>query len=680
MEPIRIYLGDLTYNTVSLSTDANPLNIGYIAAYCINKFGTDVDITLFKYIEDIEEALYLSPPDILGLSNYCWCERIGLEIFRLGKRLNPEIVTVWGGPNFPIDKLSQRQYLLNKPEANIYIPLEGEVPFVNVVERLLNGRDSTRGIPAVFEEPLNGCIINSQSEGLIYGAEAKRITNLDEIPSPYLNGLLDKFFDNLLKPRIQASRGCPFTCTFCVDGSAAVNKVNRFSLERIKAELQYIAEHVPPGVESLGISDLNFGMFSRDLEISDAIVELQNRYGYPRNVMTTTGKNAKEKIIGTIQKLGGSMQLSMSVQSLDSAVLENVRRKNISADKMLALAPAIREANLRTTAEVILGLPGDSYDSHVSTLKTLVNSGMDFVQPYTLMLLNGSELNRPEERQKWEFLSKFRILPRDFIEMKSGKKIVEIEEVVVGSNTLSFKQYQDLRKLGLLVLTVTHGVAFDPFLKYLRQQELEIFELPYRMYLHLRTITGEMSEIFKNFETDTREELWDSAEELEAHYQSDESYNELLEGEKGFNIYQVHHANIVANHMSEFIELSGTVVRELMRESGRLGQQTEREISEIEDYCEGITRKIFNECRTNESPRMLFRHNIPDWLDDHADAPLSTFRRDNPMTIDFIMSDRNTQTIENELRVYNDTKIGRAQAIKRIQVTNFWRDPVVLAE
>jgi len=678
MDPVRIFLGDLTYNTVSLSTDANPLNIGYIAAYCNKKFGPDVEISLFKYIEDIEEALYSSPPDILGLSNYCWCERIGLEIFRLGKQLHPDVVTVWGGPNFPIDKPSQQKYLLNKSEVNIYIPLEGEVAFANAVERVLNCRDSIGGIPTVFQEPIDGCITNLPSGDLMYGDEVPRIKDLDEIPSPYLTGLLDKFFDNLLKPRIQTSRGCPFTCTFCVDGAAAVNKVNRFSLDRTNAELHYIAEHVPPGVESLGISDLNFGMYSRDLEISDTIVELQNRYGYPRNVMTTTGKNAKEKIIGTIQKLGGSMQLSMSVQSLDKEVLQNVRRKNISAEKMLDLAPAIREANLRTTAEVILGLPGDSYESHVSTLKSLVNSGMEFVQPYTLMLLNGSELNRPEEREKWEFLSKFRILPRDFIEMKSGKKIVEMEEVVVGSKTLSFQEYQDLRKLGLLVLTVTHGVAFDPFLKYVRQQELEIFQLPYRMYMNLKTSVGELSEILERFEKDTKEELWDSAEELEAHYQSDKSYSRLLDGEEGFNIYQVHHAIIVANHMPKFIELATAVVRELLREAGNLNKETEREISEIGKYCAGITHNVFDERGIRNSPRQLFQHNVLGWLEDRADLSLATFRTDCPVTIDFVMSEKNRRSIENELRVYNDTSIGRAQAIKRIQVTNLWRDPVVL--
>ena len=38
MKPLKIYLCDLTYDSISLATDAFPLNIGFVAAYCKNKF------------------------------------------------------------------------------------------------------------------------------------------------------------------------------------------------------------------------------------------------------------------------------------------------------------------------------------------------------------------------------------------------------------------------------------------------------------------------------------------------------------------------------------------------------------------------------------------------------------------------------------------------------------------
>ncbi len=64
--PLKIYLGDLTYDTVAVSTEAMPLNIALIASYCNKQFGDKIEITLFKYIDDLEKALQKDPPLILG--------------------------------------------------------------------------------------------------------------------------------------------------------------------------------------------------------------------------------------------------------------------------------------------------------------------------------------------------------------------------------------------------------------------------------------------------------------------------------------------------------------------------------------------------------------------------------------------------------------------------------------
>ena len=85
-KPLKIFLGDLTYTTISLATDAFPLNVGYIASYCKSKFGNDVEIQVFKYIDDLDNALNSSPPDVLGLSNYAWNHNVSYEFFKLFKK------------------------------------------------------------------------------------------------------------------------------------------------------------------------------------------------------------------------------------------------------------------------------------------------------------------------------------------------------------------------------------------------------------------------------------------------------------------------------------------------------------------------------------------------------------------------------------------------------------------
>jgi tRNA A37 methylthiotransferase MiaB len=141
-------------------------------------------------------------------------------------------------------------------------------------------------------------------------------------------------------------------CTFCADGTSLVSKVNQFSVERVRAEIRYIAERVSGSVKSLHIADLNFGMYKRDAEICDALGETKRQYNYPLYIDTATGKNSKERIIDAIKKLDGVLPMIMSVQSMTPDVLRNIKRDNIKLQDFLELKPAIRRAKLPTSSEI----------------------------------------------------------------------------------------------------------------------------------------------------------------------------------------------------------------------------------------------------------------------------------------------------------------------------------------
>jgi len=243
-KPLKIYLADLTYDTVKLQTAVFPLNIGFIASYCNKRFGSDVDITLFKYIDELDRAIQENPPDVLGMSNYCWNHRVGLEMFRMLSQKNPYAIKIWGGPNFPVDLPSQKKFLNKFPEVDVYVPIEGEEGFANIIERLLESDSKEEIREKILSKPIDNCIFLGLDSKLQHTITGKRIKNLDEIPSPYTTKHMDKFFDGRLSPMLQTNRGCPFSCTFCTDGVDTVNKVNSFSTERVRTDIKYIAEHV----------------------------------------------------------------------------------------------------------------------------------------------------------------------------------------------------------------------------------------------------------------------------------------------------------------------------------------------------------------------------------------------------------------------------------------------------
>ena len=675
--PLKIYLGDLTYTTVTLATEAFPLNVGYIASYCKKLFGNDVEITLFKYIDEIDKAVNENPPDILGLSNYCWSHNVSYEIFKMCKKTNPNVVTVWGGPNFPIDFPSQKKFMGRYEEVEIYVPTEGEIGFSNVVKKVLESNSIDEVKQKITQNPIDGCVSRNEQVQIHCTIPTLRISSLDEIPSPYLNGMMSKFFDGKLTPMLQTNRGCPFHCTFCTDGRDEVNKVNSFDIKRVQSEIQYIAEHIPKNTHSLHISDLNFGMYPRDIEICESLAKIQEKFGYPKYIKCTTGKNQKDKIIKAIKKLNRSLRVTMSVQSLDPDVLNNIRRDNISVDHMLALYPAIKEADLQTTSEVILGLPGETYSNHIQTLRELIRAKMDEIVVHTCMLLDGSEMNLPEERKKWGMKTKFRALQRDFAELSSGKKVIEYEEVVVGSNTMTFEEYINLRILAFIIFVTNQGIVFDAIQKLLREQDIDVFELYYGMLTNKKNSSRKTQQVIEQFKQATIDELWDSPQELLENFQKDSEYKKLLDGEAGTNVIYHHKAVVISEYMDDWTEYVIESARILIKNSNNYNDELENQFESVANYCRGLSHNVLGQDRLDTNPQYEFEYDIPSWLSPKTNLKLNNFKLDAKLKISFQLDDEQFKMVQDNIDIYGHSRIGKSKTLKMLPNQKLWRHPLV---
>ena len=676
-KPLKIYLGDLTYTTVTLATEAFPLNVGFIASYCKKLFGDAVEITLFKYIEDIDKAVNESPPDILGLSNYCWSHSVSYEIFKMCKKSNPNVVTVWGGPNFPIDFPSQKKFMKQYPEVDVYVPTEGETGFSNIVSLILKLASLENASESIQKNPIEGCISRDNNGEIHYSIPTIRISSLNEIPSPYQNGMMDKFFDGKLTPMLQTNRGCPFHCTFCTDGRDETNKVNHFSIERVQSDIEYIAEHTPKNTHSLHISDLNFGMYPRDLEICESLAKIQQKFNYPKYIKCTTGKNQKDKIINAIKKLNNSLRVTMSVQSLDPDVLHNIRRDNISVDHMLALYPALKEANLQTTSEVILGLPGETFENHIQTLRDLVKARMDEIVVHTCMLLDGSEMGLPEERKKWEMKTKFRVLQRDFAELSNGKKVIEYEEVVVGSKTMTFEEYIELRVLAFIIFVTNQGIVFDAIQKLLREQEIDVFELYYGMLTSRNESSENTQNVIEQFKNDTIDELWDSPKELLENFQKDSEYKKLLDGEAGTNVIYHYKAVVISELMGDWTEHVIKSAHKLIQNSNNYNEDLEKQFESVANYCRGLSHNVLGQDRLETIPQYDFEYNIPTWLSPKNNLKLNNFKLEKKLKVSFEIDDEQYKMVQDNIDVYGHSRIGKSKTLKMLPNQKLWRRPLI---
>ena len=673
---MKIFLGDLTYTTVTIATEALPINIGYIASYCTKRFGNKVDIKLFKYIEELEKAINESPPDILGLSNYVWSQNVSNEMFKLFTKKNPDGLKIWGGPNFPIDMPSQKKFFENFKDVDVYIPIDGEIGFSNLVEKALQ-MNTKEMRSKILQEPIDGCMIKNPDGNLLYTIEGARIRNLDEIPSPYLTGILDHFFDDKLVPMLQTNRGCPFLCTFCTDGRESVNQVNRFGKQRVKDELDYIAKHVKEDIHSLYISDLNFGMLPGDLETCNSIVKIQKKYNYPEKINATTGKNNQERIIESIKSLNGTMLMSMSVQSMDEQVLTNIKRANISAEKMVELSPTIHEYGVNTSGEIIMGMPGQSYASVLDTIRQLIYGKVDDIIIHACMMLPGSEMATPAERSKWKLETKFRILPMDFTVLGNGKKICEIDEIVVGSKDMTFDDYLALRMIAFTLSIVNRATLFEPLLKFLKQQKIDVSKLFFKMVEERKSAPKPVELMYDRFNKVTVDELYDSPEEIISLIQKDEEYQKLIEGRGAINVIKYHGAAVLSECMDEWTEYALSIANDLLRKDVTWNEEIEKQFHDVGNYCRGRCHNPLGKDRMQTNPEFTFYYDIIKWLSDNSDNMLlDECKLPEPVKTVFKLTDEQYKFINDTLGLYGDNLIGKTKARLLESTQTIWRKPI----
>ncbi len=672
MKPLKIYLADLTYNTVSIANEAFPLNIGYVGAYCKERFGSRVELSLFKYINDLESSMRSSPPDILALSNYPWNYALDLGLFEAMRDIRPETLRVMGGSNISHEHKLQSEFLIENAIVDIYVYLEGEIGFSNIVERVLQEEEPNLERSFIKNDSISGCLFIDSAGKFVRGQPIPRLKALDEFPSPYLTGLMDKFFDGSLSPMMETNRGCPFSCTFCHEGHAVYQKVNFFSMERVNAELNYIAQRVPSQVHNLMFCDPNFGMYGRDKDICKTVAGIQQKTGWPKDIFASTGKNKKDHIADALFELNGSMQMWLSVQSMDEDVLGNIKRTNISLPDMLEIQSTLSANKLPSKSEIIVALPGETFESHIRSISKLVTAGVDTITAYTLMLLNGTDMNTPEQREEWGFVGKFRVLPRDFGKLANGKNVVEVEEVVAATKDLSFEDYVELRRLHLIISMIYNGKGYAGLFKFFRQSDLDVFLLLKGMLHNFPKAPITVRESVVDFEKETRDELWDSEEDLRSFYSDDQNYDLLVSGDLGANLLQKYVAAFLMEASDDWLRYSFTVAKDIVREHLN-DDQSLRKLENIERYSGARTRNIFTENRLNVIPTISLEYDVEAWVLDENSKPLDEFQFQKSRRVKFLFTREQYALMEDYFQRFGNTHQGIGKILTKMNINSVWR-------
>lgn len=609
MKKTLVYLCDFFHNYLGTSTSMFPLNIGYVAAYALHQFPQELDIELFKHPQDFVRRFKECPSDIVGFSDYTWNADINQQASRWVKERNLGSVVVFGGPNITYSPEGKRRFFETHSYADFFLPYQGEIRFADFLKTYLGG---LRTPDLIRQAPPDGILaFDRESATVIEGVDVPRVKELDTVPSPYLTGLLDGFFETALIPIVETNRGCPYRCTFCAQGESSFNKLNYFSLDRVKDEITYIAQRVKK-TNILNFADANFGIAHRDMEIAEFLATLPARYNYPRKFNTNWAKNQPK--LFEMAKILSNCNLVISLQSLDEAVLENVKRTNIRLDVFREIIGKINAAKGISGTEIILGLPGETKASHIETLRKLFDWNVSYLLCYNALILEGTEMSRERENHRLGCQTKFRLMDNGFGEYDTILSM-EVEEGIRETQTMSEDDILFFRPVHWLIQFFWNYRFYYPLMKFLQTRERSPLDLILNLVESAES--PEMPEavrrIFARFHKDANEEWFDTKEDLLAYYSA--RFKALKDGEYGkMNGKYIFH--VLTDAKPSFDDCVLRFTKDMLKTGEGGGASDGRLVENLVQYCAGAVLPLGEGLdRIRRSHEMTFDYDILAWVD-----------------------------------------------------------------
>lgn len=428
-----------------------PYSVGCIWSYAYQFTDIQENFKLRELIfkrEDPDVVLdRIVDPKVCGFSLYVWNFEYCLHMAKLIKERWPSCVIVFGGPQVS-GSLIKYDYI------DSIIMGEGEESFLELLRSIADNCD-----PETFYNK-------------------KRLQQL-EIPSPYTTGLFDQMVNDnptaLWSMTLETNRGCPFACTFCDWGSVTYSKVKKFSLDKVKEELEWAVTH---RVGYIFVADANFGAFKeRDLEISKLIRSAADR-SQISSLNIQYAKNSTDVVFEIAKTIGPySKGITVSVQSMHDQTLNEIKRKNLDINNISRLMKLSEEYNVKTYTEVILGLPMETKESWIRGLTDLLELGQhQNIDIWFAQLLENSEISSLESRQKYGIKS---IRVENYMTLDSGNdNIKEYAEIINQTNTMSTNDIIDSYLYAWLII----HFHINGYTQIISRYARNIKQIPYRMF------------------------------------------------------------------------------------------------------------------------------------------------------------------------------------------------------
>ncbi|RKQ18447.1 B12-binding domain-containing radical SAM protein [Ureibacillus endophyticus] len=402
---------------------------------------TIVEYTIKDPAFNIVSDLYQYKPDVIGFSCYIWNIEETIRVIRMLRAVSPNIKIVLGGPEVSYDV---HEWLRRVEEIDFIVMGEGEFSFKKLLEHLQGD------IPL---EEVPGICYLQDGKVKIHAQPAK--IDLRELPSPF------RFKEDLphLGKRIQyieTSRGCPFSCQFCL--SSIEVGVRYFNREKIKDDIRYLMAN---GAKTIKFVDRTFNIsrsyamemfqFLIDEHVPGVVFQFEITADIMRpEVIQFLNDNAPK----------GLFRFEIGVQSTNDLTNELVKRRQ-NFEKLKRTVTMVKEGGkIDQHLDLIAGLPEEDYNSFRQTFNDVFAMRPEELQLGFLKLLRGTGLRIEAEKYGYTYVdvAPYEIFANNVLTFDEIIRIKHAEDVLE-------KYWNDHRMDNTVEYLVTEGfeTPFDFF-------------------------------------------------------------------------------------------------------------------------------------------------------------------------------------------------------------------------
>lgn len=383
-----------------------------------------LEFTINQQKDQILKGIYEAKPDLLCFSCYIWNLSYAEEIIEDIKKILPE-VTIWaGGPEVSYDA---PKFLKRHPEVDGIMCAEGEKTLTELISYYEVGKSQGKSLDGI-----NGIVY--QENKTIHQTPLRDIMNMDDLVFPYED--LKDFEHKIIY--YESSRGCPFSCSYCL---SSIDKKLRFrSFSLVEKELEFFLAHKVPQVKFV---DRTFNCKkSHAMAIWTYIKEHDN--GITNFHFEVAADLLTEDEIALIQTMRpGLIQLEIGVQSTNEKTLAEIHRKTDFEEITRKVKAVQKGENVHQHLDLIAGLPYENYESFGHSFNDVYALKPEQLQLGFLKVLKGSYMAEAAEGYGCVHKAKppYEVLGTRWLSYEEILKLKGVEEMVeVYYNSGQFKK------------------------------------------------------------------------------------------------------------------------------------------------------------------------------------------------------------------------------------------------